>query len=252
VSKETFWFSILVVGVCVGVMTMFVHFDMPLHQKHRGTFAQSVLDKNDTPAGIQSAISEPSRKGFVQKRIDQADEKQRFEDYVQRFAIPTNFSDSVRRAIDKGSVKRELAKEPIQDGQAVLAARAGGKQALTASLYVDRRNALSLMAATIPTALTKETEQTLNLKSEALSAVGFSALVSGDNALAEKAFTQFLKNFEASDMSPIIRLELVNVLRLQGKKDEAWRALDEVERRMRGDQEYQKLSDGLKQAMYRT
>jgi len=89
-------------------------------------------------------------------------------------------------------------------------------------------------------------EQNRILNSEALAAMGFSALMENKPARAQEAFTALIRNYPETLAAPMAHLELARLMSEEGRFSEARQLLEQFSSLYANEQEYLALAQDLK------
>ncbi|MGD0336364.1 MAG: tetratricopeptide repeat protein [Candidatus Omnitrophota bacterium] len=96
---------------------------------------------------------------------------------------------------------------------------------------------------------TVQDEQTKTLNSEALSAMGFSALMEHNYTQAEEALTALTRDYAATKAAPMAHLELARLLSQEGRFKEAQQIVDKAVSQYGSDKEYVVTAQALKKEL---
>jgi len=94
-----------------------------------------------------------------------------------------------------------------------------------------------------------EDEQTRILNSDALSDMGFSALMEYNYTQAEEAFTAIIRDYADTQAAPIVHLELARLISDEGRAKEALALIDKAITQYNNDKEYVAIAESLKKAI---
>jgi len=184
--------------------------------------------------------------------------EQSSKEIFKEFNLSQALMAKLSKAQETGKAKTEWGKAKISAGELYQAGLMPG-QVLHADFNTKERNitaGFSVPDSTFTENLnntlsdkTIEDEQTRILNSNALSDIGFSALMENNYAHAEESFGALIRDYPDTQAAPVIYLELARLVAENGRVVEAEGLVDKAITQYGSDIEYLELAQSLKATM---
>lgn len=246
-TKKIVVFSIIAVSVTALILVAVQIKNKPSKQYKQAAQSDSVLQKLHRQAKINPNI--PRLIKISSQEIT------KIEEYAKEFNMPIALKEELLEAGAKGNIDTQWGENKLTEkelDEAGLSLKKIAKQKpdtktanITAGYRVTARDFKKMVTASCLSQGVKDTEQTKELKSQALAELGFSALAEQNNEQAKQAFENFIENYPEMPQAPMINLEYALLFLEEGRRDEAWKIVDEAIHQNQNDKEFIAIADDL-------
>ena len=186
----------------------------------------------------------------------QITKKQPVAEYLKEFNLPKAVKTKLLTAAKNGSVNDVWGEGQINKNELIVAGFIPARlpqtlldsktKNVTAGLSVADNTFADNLNSTLPDKTVVEDEQTRTLNSEALSDMGFSALMEQNYSQAEEAFSTLIRNYADTEPAPIVHLELARLISEEGRAVEAQQLVDKAILQYPSDSEFITIAQTLK------
>lgn len=195
---------------------------------------------------------------IIISQVNEIFPRQPTEEIIKKFDLPQELKAELSKAQEEGKVSTEWGKGMITTEE-LYQGRLLPAQILHSNLDIRTKNitaGFSVPDFTFAENLSNpfpekvvEDEQTRILNSEALSEMGFSALLENNYAHAEESFGALIRDYPDTQAAPVVYLELARIVAEKGSISEALQLVDKANAQYGNDKEYAELALGLKAAI---
>ena len=232
--------SLFIIGLAAIILTLF--------------FVQTGKNKV-----ITSPVQPSAKTETTPTQISETHPQQPTEEYLKEFSLPQDLEAELSEASKKGDVNTEwaegrISKEELQEAGLTITQLAESQidnkiKNITAGYSIADKAFEEKLIACLPSSENSDSKQDKALKSEALSTIGFSALMEQKPEQAEKAFIALIRDYADTQAAPIVHLELAKLISEKGRVREAQELADKAVSRYGSDTEYAAIAQALKEEM---
>ncbi|MFH1644863.1 MAG: tetratricopeptide repeat protein, partial [Candidatus Omnitrophota bacterium] len=199
------------------------------------------IESSINGAPKEGSVEKPekkSNKGFSSKNYEsntiETAELKEFEEQSEDFNIPAELKDEIMDLVKTGELlgedeafdEIEIKESLLEEGDVGKIESCSRDENLGAGFNVAEEDYVSMINSCLPEV--NDTEQARDLKSSALTQIGYSALEAHDYVAAEEAFYAVITHYKNTETALIVSLEMTKLMIDQSRFDEAQSVLNEV------------------------